>query len=161
MSRELHVYDYVNAPFSAVREAILRDAAAIFQRATTSAASRAGDLGATLRVDVGPLQVGVDVSVEIKGHRDEVTALGDRSTHVSIAWSAKRASGLFPSLDGTLSLLPLGSKETQVDLHARYQPPLGLVGDALDAVAGRRVAEASLRRFIEDVCARLRTELKA
>ena len=159
MSRELHAYDYVNAPFAVVRDAILRDAAAIFQRATASAATRAGDLGATLRFDVGPVQVGVDVNIEVKGHRDEITALGDRSTHIEISWTAKRAAGLFPSLAGTLSVLPLGARETQLDFHARYQPPLGLVGDALDAVAGRRVAEASLRRFIEDVCARLRQEL--
>jgi hypothetical protein len=161
MSRELHAYDYVNAPYATVREAVLRDAKAIFQRATASAASRAGDLGATLRVDVGPLQVGVDVAIELKGHRDEVTALGEKSTHIEIAWEAKRAAGLFPSMNGTLSILPLGARETQLDFHARYQPPLGVVGDALDAVAGRRIAEASLRRFIEDVCARLRQELAA
>lgn len=161
MSRELHAYDYVNAPFARVREIILRDGAAIFQRATASAASRAGDVGATLRVDVGPVQVGVDVTIEIKGHRDESTALGERSTHIDLAWVAKRAAGLFPALEGTLTLLPLGSRETQLDFRATYDPPLGVVGDALDAVAGRRVAEASLRRFIEDVCARLRAELAA
>jgi hypothetical protein len=161
MPRELHAYDYVNAAYSRVREALLRDGKAIFQRATASAASRAGDVGATLRVDVGPLQVGVDVSIEMKGHRDETTALGERSTHFELGWTATRAPGLFPSMEGTLSLLPLGSRETQLDFHARYEPPLGVVGDALDAVAGRRVAEASLRRFIEDVCARLRAELAA
>ena len=157
--RELHCYDYVNAPYVRVSEALSRDAAAIFQRATASAAGRAGELGATLRVDVGPLQVGVDVKVEVRGSREEVSALGEHTTHIDFGWAAARAAGLFPSLDGTLMLSQLGAAETQLDLHARYRPPLGVVGQALDAVAGHRIAEASLRRFVDEVSARLRAEL--
>ena len=158
-ARELHCYEYVNASYPRVCEAVARDAAVMFQRATASAARRAGELGATLRVDVGPIQVGVDVKVEVRGSREEVSALGDRSTRIDLAWVAARAAGLFPSLEGTLSLSPLGAQETQLDLHARYRPPFGVVGQALDAVAGHRLAEAALRRFIDDVSGRLRAEL--
>jgi hypothetical protein len=157
--RALHCYDYVNAPYARVREALTRDAVAIFQRATTAAAGRAGEIGATLRIELGPIQVGVDVKVDIRSTREEVDALGDPSTHIEFAWVAARAAGMFPSLDGTLSLLPLGAGETQIDLHARYRPPFGIVGQAIDAVAGRRVAEATLRRFVEEVSTRLRAEL--
>ena len=158
-ARELHCYDYVNASYARVTEAIARDASAIIQRATASAAGRAGELGATLRVDIGPIEVGVDISVEVRSSREDVSVLGDRVTHIEIAWVASRAAGWFPSLEGTLSLMPLGGQETQVDLHARYRPPLGVVGQALDAALGWRVAEAALRRFVDDVSARLRSEL--
>jgi hypothetical protein len=53
----------------------------------------------------------------------------------------------------------LSSQETQLDLHGRYRPPLGVVGNALDALVGHRIAEASVLRFVQGVATRLSTEL--
>ena len=49
--------------------------------------------------------------------------------------------------------------ETQLDFLGRYDPPLGIVGDAMDALVGRRIAEASVHRFIGDVARYLREEI--
>jgi hypothetical protein len=62
-------------------------------------------------------------------------------------------------MEATFSIYALSSTETQLDLHGRYLPPLGLVGGAVNALVGNRVAEASVLRFIQDVRARLETEL--
>jgi hypothetical protein len=55
-----------------------------------------------------------------------------------------------------LSLYPLTSTETQLDFLGRYEPPLGLVGDAMNALVGHRIAEASVHRLIGDVAEYLR-----
>ena len=55
-----------------------------------------------------------------------------------------------------LSVYPLSGKETQVDLRGTYAPPLGLLGGAIDALAGHRIAEAAVHRFVTAVAERLR-----
>jgi len=157
--RELHAYDYAPIAYERVRDALRNDAAGIFQRATVTAASRAADLVARLSVSVGVLEIGADVKIQVLTTSEETSALGDRTTRVELAWTAARASSLFPSMEATFSVYPLSSTETQLDLFGRYRPPLGLVGNAVNAIVGHRIAEASVLRFVQDVRARLETEL--
>jgi hypothetical protein len=157
--RELHCYQYVTVPYDKVRDALTRDAAGIFQRATTTATSRAEELVATLWAGAGGMEIGRDVKIAVRGVNEKKSALGDRTTELELVWSAASAPGLFPSMKATLSVYALSSKETQIDLHGHYEPPLGLVGNALDAVAGHRIAEASVLRFVQDVAARINGEL--
>lgn len=156
---ELHCYQYVNVPYDKVRDALRKDATGIFQRATASATSRAHELVSTLRVEVGALEIGADVKIEVRKVEEKLSALGDRATLLDIAWTAASRKGLFPSMEATLSVYPLSGKETQVELSGRYKPPLGVVGDALDALVGHRVAEASVLRFVQDVAARINSEV--
>ena len=60
---------------------------------------------------------------------------------------------------GRLSVYPLSRSETQLEFEGVYDPPLGLLGDAIDAMAGHRIAEASVLQFLRDVAALLRSEL--
>lgn len=65
---------------------------------------------------------------------------------------------LLPSLDGELGLhLRRGGPVTLL-LDARYQPPGGSVGSAVDALALSRVARRTVERFLEDVAAKLAAE---
>jgi len=66
---------------------------------------------------------------------------------------------LFPLMNGELAIYPLTSTETQLDFLGFYEPPLGAVGKAVNAVAGHRIAEVSVHRFIDDVAAYLRQSL--
>jgi hypothetical protein len=43
---------------------------------------------------------------------------------------------------------PLTATETQLDFWGIYEPPLGAVGKAMNAIIGHRIAEASVHRFI-------------
>ncbi len=157
--RELTCYEYVTVPYATVRDALRADARGLFQRATVSAARRAEDLVATLHVEVGALHIGADVAIVIKGVTEDISALGDRTTRVELAWTASRGAGLFPAMEATLSVYPLSAGETQLDLHGRYRPPLGPVGNAFDAILGHRVAQASVLRFVQEIAARLNAEL--
>jgi hypothetical protein len=63
-----------------------------------------------------------------------------------------------------LRAYPLTPTETQLELEGTYAPPLtvpgeGIVTDDLTAVMGRRIAEASMLRFIQEVAVHLRAEL--
>ncbi|MGZ8580919.1 MAG: hypothetical protein ACXWW9_06510 [Actinomycetota bacterium] len=72
-------------------------------------------------------------------------------TVVPIRWSAIGASGLFPALDADLEIAPLGPHRSQLAMSARYVPPLGAVGRAIDRAVLFRVAEATLKDFLDRV----------
>jgi hypothetical protein len=70
---------------------------------------------------------------------------------ISLSWQAEKHAALFPVMSAELSVYPLSSGETQLDLLGRYQPPMGPLGTAIDALVGHRVAEATVHRFLQDV----------
>jgi hypothetical protein len=160
---ELRCYDYVNRPYVVVRDALRADLGGIFERATKSATGRAHALAANLKVDLGALEVGTDVVIEVLGveERDEGPAGRTRTTFIDLRWNAARAAALFPSMQAQLIVYPLSRDETQIELHGRYVPPLGGVGSALDSLIGHRIADASVHRFVTDVASLLRSELAA
>ena len=149
--REVRCYEYVPVPYERVRDLLRSDAAAIFSHATASAADRARELIATLRLSVGALEVGVNVRLQITGITHEVAATGEPRSRVDFSWEAAQGAGFFPTMKGTLSAYPLSSGETQLDLEGLYRPPLGTVGTAIDMALGHRVAEGTLLRLLCDV----------
>ena len=72
-------------------------------------------------------------------------------TVVPLRWTAAGASGLFPSLDADLEIAPLGPHHSQLAMSARYVPPLGALGRAIDRTLLFRVAEATLKDFLDRV----------
>jgi hypothetical protein len=72
-------------------------------------------------------------------------------TVLPLRWTAAGASGLFPSLDADLEIARLGPHRTQLAMSARYVPPLGVVGRAIDRTVLFRVAEATLKDFLDRV----------
>ena len=62
-------------------------------------------------------------------------------------------------MKGELAVYPLTSTETQLDFSGTYEPPFGALGKTINAVAGHRIAEASVHCFIDDVGAYLRQTL--
>jgi hypothetical protein len=157
---EIRSYDYVNHPYAHVRDAMSEDPTRIFSAATRAASSRARSVASELRVSVGGLEVSaeVEVSVETIEHRSVDSPSGPE-TRIPIHWKATNRPGLFPLMDADLLLYPLTPTETQLEFLGRYQPPLGVLGGAIDAVAGHRIAEASVHRFVSDVAAHLRKTL--
>jgi len=72
-------------------------------------------------------------------------------TIVPLRWTATGASGLFPSLDADLEIAPLGQDRCQLSLSARYVPPLGALGRVIDRALLFRVAEATIKNFLDQV----------
>lgn len=77
-------------------------------------------------------------------------------TVIPLRWTATDAPGLFPSLDADLEVAPLGADSTQLSISARYRPPLGPLGEAIDRAVLHRVAEATVKDFLDRVADRVR-----
>jgi hypothetical protein len=84
---------------------------------------------------------------------------GDEATKLILEWQSAKAPRWFPLMQAELSLYPLTSTETQLDFSGHYQPPLGVLGTAIDAAVGHRIAEAAVHRFMSDVADYLRRTL--
>ena len=158
--REIRCYDYVNHPYDQVREALGRDALAVFQSATKAAASRAQSVASELRVDIGGFALEADIKISLKNIDEKGgDVLSGPVTKLQLEWEAAKMPRLFPFMKADLAIYPLTSTETQLDFSGEYEPPLGPLGKALNAVAGHRIAEVSVHRFITDVAGYLRQTL--
>ena len=158
---ELHAYDYVNHPYKAVRDALLVSPLAIFRRATAAAAQRNEAAGAELHAKAGPLDLGAEVEIEVLTIEPGKSPDGHSAIKLAIEWKAAHRPGLFPKMRATLSVYPLTATETQLDLAGTYEPPMGVLGEAVDAIAMHRIAKESVTGFVRDVAAFLRGWLAA
>lgn len=157
---EIRCYDYVNHPYEKVRDALRQDAIIVFQAATKAAASRAQSVAAELRVDLGGIGVKADINISVKRIEEKVgDATSGPAIRLQLEWEAATAPGFFPFMKADLSVYPLTSTETQLDFCGLYEPPFGGLGRAMNAVAGHRIAEASVHRFINEVAEYLRKTL--
>jgi hypothetical protein len=158
--RKVRCYQYVNRPYAAVRQLLAERGPGVFQRATASASARAGEVGATLHAGVGAVEVAVDVRIQVRAvSEDEGVAGMSPVLRVELGWEASHAAALFPVMKADLSFWPLTATETQLEIEGTYRPPLGIVGNAADAVLGHRIAEASVHRFLDDIVEQIRREL--
>ena len=72
-------------------------------------------------------------------------------TILPMSWRAAGTSRLFPELEADLEVAPLGPARSQLSMSARYAPPFGALGRALDRALLHRVAEATLKDFLDRV----------
>lgn len=155
--RVIRCFDYVNHPYARVREALTQNAPAVFQKATTVAETRAGEVASELRVQVGTLEVATDITIVVQGVED-IPGRGswDSVSKLRLQWQSARAPRWFPLMQAELSIYPLTATETQLDFQGHYEPPLGVLGSAIDAAVGHRIAEAAVHRFVDNVAEYLR-----
>ena len=84
---------------------------------------------------------------------------GPELARLALRWAAKEHTNLFPTMDAELQLSEVGPVQTEVRLIGDYEPPLGALGAVADRLAGHRLAEQSVRDFLEGVVERLRDRL--
>lgn len=113
-----------------------------------SIASFADDRGRHLLAEIGFPIDGHRLSKNVEIDVGEPITSPSR-TWIPISWRATGASALFPVLDGDLELAPLGTELTQLSLNGRYQPPLGMLGKTIDKALLSRVAEATIKDFVD------------
>ena len=71
------------------------------------------------------------------------------ATGMTGAGGAGGATGLFPVLEAELEIGALGTHRSQLALNASYRPPLGTVRGAIDRALLHRVAEATVKDFLD------------
>jgi hypothetical protein len=103
-----------------------------------------------LGFEVGKRRIGRVIEVKLGAPRRT-----DGVTLIPVGWHAATKAGLFPALEGQLEIAKLGVTTTQVGLSASYEPPLGWVGKIADRALLHRVAEVTVRDFMERIGDRL------
>jgi hypothetical protein len=157
--KNVRCYGYVEHPYEQVRALLHDRPLELLQRATKSASARTRALVANLRVDLAGVEIGVDVRTHINRVRDEQGVAGlSPVTCVDLGWEAVHAPAIFPLMSARISAWPITSTETQLELEGDYEPPLGALGTALDALIGHRIAEASIDRLLQDLLEQIRRE---
>jgi hypothetical protein len=78
-----------------------------------------------------------------------------------VSWEAVGGPPLFPALEGTLHVQPAEAGSTRLTLNARYDPPLGKLGELIDHALMHRLAQATIKDFVERLAGRLEAELSA
>ncbi len=160
--KEIRCYAYVNRPYERIAELLKSDAVGVFHRATTAATARAESVAAKLKITVAGFEIGKDVKVKVTSLDATVHAPGAHvgpAVALGLRWVAASAQAFFPAMSAELRVYPLSAEETQLDLIGSYTPPGGRLGSAADAIAGHRIAEASVHRFLEEIAARLSADL--
>ena len=157
MGRDIRSFDYVNHPYDHVRDALKANATEVFRAATNAARSRLESVASVLRVNVGALEISTAIDIEVGAIVEVPGGPGrPRMLEIPVRWKAAERSGLFPVMTAQLDVYPLTATETQLDFHGQYDPPLGVLGSAVDAAVGHRIAEASVHRFVSEVAQYLR-----
>ena len=138
---------FVELPIPAddVERALSRDPRSSFPRL----AEQANFKGDRLLAEVG---VGGTIGL----HRKVIIELGPMVHATSksffrLRWKASGHPGLFPALDADIEVAPLGADRAQLAMSARYVPPLGAVGRTIDRALLSRVAEATVKDFLDRV----------
>jgi len=99
---------------------------------------------------VGKRRIGRRIEVGLGAPRQLTGA-----TLLPIRWKAASHAGFFPALEGQLDIAPLGKAKTQIGISASYEPPLGLLGKIADRALMHRIAEVTVKDFLDRVGARL------
>ena len=147
----LRAYVELNLPIAEVEAALLRTPTDWIPGLASSAEEHGDQLLAEVGFPVSGLQVGKQVEIELGA---PVRTSG--RTCLPVIWRATGPRGIFPTLEGELEVAALGPHLSQLGLSARYKPPFGLVGESLDRALMHRVAEATVRDFVERVASVLR-----
>lgn len=101
--------------------------------------------GEELRSRVGPVE-GIAKSISLDIGSAEVHRTG---LIYPMRWMAHGVGVIFPELNADLALTKLGSDMTSLSLDGTYVPPLGPVGRLADRIVLGRVAEATVRNWVD------------
>jgi hypothetical protein len=80
---------------------------------------------------------------------------------VPVSWQAVGGPPIFPGMEGTLHVQSAGPRLTKLTLNARYDPPLGKLGELIDRVVMHQVAGLTMSDFIERLGEALNAELES
>jgi hypothetical protein len=82
-------------------------------------------------------------------------------TSLPLSWQPVGLEGMLPRLDANIELGSLGEDRTQLAISARYRPPLGVLGRTVDRVLLHRIAEATIKDFLDRIGAAITGQTQA
>jgi hypothetical protein len=144
----LRYYVELDLPAEQVRSALVDSPSSWLPALADGAAERAEPLLAEVGAGPSNLRLSKRVTVRLRQPVQFPSKLSLPMTWEPGGW-------LLPKLDAELELGSLGKGRTQLAINGRYEPPLGVVGRTVDRLALHRVAEATIKDFLDRVAAAL------
>jgi hypothetical protein len=143
---------YVEIPtqFDVVRAAVEREPLSWLEGLAVEAERE----GESLLVDVGLSLAGRSLRrpADLQVGEPQV---GSAVASLPIRLRVHGSQRLLPSFYGSLDAAWLGAQRTQLALSLQYEPPLGLLGKAMDRTLLHRVAESVAQNFLAGAARRL------
>jgi hypothetical protein len=150
MNMFLRYYVELDLPTEQAEAVLLESPSSWVPALARGAVERAEPLLADIRVGHGGLRVAKRVSVRLGRPVQFPSKLSLPMTWEPGGW-------LLPRLDAEIELGSLGKGRTQLAISGRYEPPLGTVGRTVDRLAFHRIAEATIKDFLDRVAAALQS----
>lgn len=116
--------------------------------------------GEQMRARLGVLGEEPRLAKTVRIHAGQPVRGGAESV-VPLTWEATGAPGLFPRMEADLVVAAVGPRLTQLSFRGSYRPPLGAFGRALDRTLLHRIAEASVKSFLDRFGALVEQEVRA
>ncbi len=79
---------------------------------------------------------------------------------VPIAWMATATPFLFPRLEGDLEFAEFEPGRVRLALRGSYRAPLGSFGEKIDKIFMHKMAESTVRSFLNDVAEELQQRME-
>ena len=108
--------------------------------------------GEQLRAKVGPWDGGFAKEVSLEMGVAEIHTFG---LVYPMTWTASGAGILFPELKADLMLAHVGPDSTRLTVQGTYKPPLGVVGKVADRAVLGRYADATVRKWLDELAEQL------
>jgi hypothetical protein len=150
----MFTYYFVEAPgrFEEVEPALLE-----ILDGLPEAADVAYRHGEELRSRIGPGSSPIAKAVRLDVGRPDRQ---DGQLTIPLTWKATGTPGLFPRMDADLVLAAVGPERAHLEFRGSYQPVLGPVGWVIDRTLLHRVAEASVKGFVDRLAAALEERVR-
>lgn len=142
----IRYYLDLEIPFEDVEPALISAPSEWVPGLVRDAGDRAERLLTEVGFDVADRRIDKQVEIEF----DPPFRLPNK-TLLPMTWRATAPDQLFPALEADIEVAALGPNRTQLSMSARYHPPLGVVGRVLDKTLLHRVAEATVKDFLDRV----------
>ena len=143
----VYYYVHVERPFEEVEPQLLRMLPGL--RGWAERAYRDGEhLYARIGTRKGKIAKAVELTVG-------EPARGAIESWIPLEWEATGLPGLFPRMQADIVVASVGPTLTQIAFRGTYRVPLGKVGEALDRTLLHRLAEASVKSFVDRIGASL------
>ena len=151
----LSFYEYLDAKADDV-VALLDRHPELITGAAGDARGRAESLSGQLTLTVGKMKIDREIKVRVGERKDEPGAYWYR-----LNWEAEKRADLFPHMEATLEVCALSEEtpECQLSLLGDYRPPLGALGAVADLLVMHRIAQATVKTFVESLSRRLKQAL--
>lgn len=141
----------IAAPFEDVEAALLDDPETWVPGLLRTAEDRGQQLLAEVGFAVDTRRIGKEIEIGLGAPYRFPS-----KTVLPMTWRATGPERLFPQLEADIEVASLGEDRTQLSISASYRAPMGTVGRALDRALLHRVAEATVKDFLDRVGERMR-----